>query len=202
MRRHVDPAASDRGFTLAETLVSIVLFGLVSGMVTSAAVSGLHNQAQVQDRKDALAQARTALQRIDRDIRSADYPVWFVNSTTLVLAEKQGTVTRRMTYSVAGPDLNVDERDYSSSGSASDVPTRTLLDDLVTTGDPVFSFASYSGYQARSGTNVNTSTCALTDGTIDTGCVGTITVTVTVQPQGLDQPVSLTDNGTELRNAP
>ena len=43
-------------------------------MVTTASIAGLHQQTQVQNRTDAIAQLRTALERIDRDIRSA-YPL-------------------------------------------------------------------------------------------------------------------------------
>ncbi|MGN6473610.1 MAG: type IV pilus modification PilV family protein [Mycobacteriales bacterium] len=203
MRHRSRRRLNDRGFTMAETLVSIIVFGLVAVAVTEASISGLNHQRSLQNREDALAQARTALQRVDRDIRSADYPVWSVSATSLVLAEKQPTVTRRMTYSVVGADLTVDERDYWTSGSVTNAPTRTLLKNLVNTGtSPVFSFAPYTGYGAPSGIYVNTATCAMTGGTIDTGCVGTITVALSVRPEYLHEPVSVTDNGTELRNAP
>lgn len=197
------PAVADPGFTLAEMLVSVVVFGGVCAVVTEASISGLTHQRSLQNREAALAQARTALQRVDRDIRSAAYPVLSVSATRLVLEEDQATVTRVMTYSVVGTKLYVDETDKWTSGSVSQAPRRTLLDDVVGLGtDTVFSFSSYPGYQAPSGTYVSTSSCAMTSGTVDTGCVGSIQVDLSVQPEFLSTPVGVTDNGTELRNAP
>lgn len=71
MRRHRD-AAKDRGFTLTELLVVIVLLGLVGAAIASVVTMALHQQTQVQDRGQALTDARNALQRISRDIRRAD----------------------------------------------------------------------------------------------------------------------------------
>lgn len=201
MRSHRHLIAAEGGFTLAEVLVSIVVFGLVAAVVTEASISGLSRQMQLQNREDALAQARTALERVDRDIRSADVPVYEVSPTRIMVGETQASGMRTMTYWVDGASLKVDETDYSTSGSTSNAPTRILLNNLVDLAtDPVFSFSSYSGYQAPSGTNVNAATCEMPGGAIDTGCVGTIKVDLSVQPEYLGQPVSVSDNGTELRN--
>ncbi|HWC33804.1 MAG TPA: prepilin-type N-terminal cleavage/methylation domain-containing protein [Mycobacteriales bacterium] len=192
---------SDAGFTLTELLVSIVLFGVVSAMVTTASISGLHRQTQVANRDAVLAQMRTVLQRVDRDIRSAD-PLLSASSTQLVLEEAQPGATRVMTYSLTGSELVVDESTTTSNGLTTTAPHKVLLQDVVATpSSPVFSPAPISGYVAPTGSGVNASTCALSNGTIDIGCVGKITVNLTVQPEHVAAPLTLSDHGVELRNA-
>ncbi|HEX3708081.1 MAG TPA: type II secretion system protein [Mycobacteriales bacterium] len=196
-------ASDDRGVTLPELLVVIVLFAIVGGIVVTLSVSGLHHQTEVQDRSDTLAQARTALERIDRDIRSA-YPLLSVSPTRLVLQEVQPTVTRTMTYAVSGSQLVVSETDTPIAGGAATSSNTVLLRNLVSTvTNPVFSVAPVTGYVAPAGSGVNAVTCAMTgSSSYDPGCVGKVTVHVMVQPATLKAAVSLSDNGTELRNAP
>jgi prepilin-type N-terminal cleavage/methylation domain-containing protein len=199
-RRHRRTVSTDAGITLTELLVSIVIFGMVSAMVTTAAVTGLHQQTKVANRDDALAQIRTALQRIDRDIRST-YPLLSASPTRLVLQEVEAHVTKTVTFEVTGSTLTWGETDEYADGSTSTIPTRVLLDDVVTSPtSPVFSFSPITGYTAPSGSGVNASTCAFGPG-IDAGCVGTITVRISVQPPHLEAPVTMSDNGTQLRNA-
>jgi hypothetical protein len=154
----------------------------------------------VANRDDALAQLRTALQRIDRDIRST-YPLLSASSTRLVLQEVDATVTKTVTFEVTGSTLTWGQTNLSPNGTTTTIPTRVLLDDLVDTATrPVFSFAPTPDYTAPSGTGVNPTTCEL-DGAIDIGCVGTITVRLSVQPPYLKAAVTMSDNGTQLRNA-
>lgn len=169
-------ARGDAGFTLTELLVVIVLTGIIGSIVVAAVTTGLHQQTKVEDRNDALAQARTALQRIDRDVRSSN-PLKCASATRLVLAEV-GSTTTYVTYSVIAQSATRDEivvDNAAPTSCATDVtPTsRTvLLTNLVNTAtNPVFSFSS-----------------------------GTVTVNVQVQPPTLAQPVSLSDNGVDLRN--
>lgn len=169
-------AKGDAGFTLTELLVVIVLTGIIGSIVATAVTTGLHQQTKVEDRNDALAQARTALQRIDRDVRSSN-PLKCASATRLVLAEV-GSSTTYVTYSVIPQSATHDELVVDSAAptscSADVTPTsRTvLLRDLVnTTTSPVFTFSA-----------------------------GIVTVNVQVQPPSLAQPVFLSDNGVDLRN--
>lgn len=202
-RRCAAARADDRGVTLTELLIVMLLFGIVGGIVTTASVTGLHHQTALQDRSDTLAQSRTALERIDRDVRSA-YPLLSVSPTQLVLQEVQPTVTRKMTYSVSGTQLAVTEADTPSAGGATTTSSKVLLRNLVsTTTNPVFSVAPVAGYVAPAGSGVTAATCAMAGSTsFDPGCVGTVTVHVMVQPSTLKGPVNVSDNGTVLRNAP
>jgi prepilin-type N-terminal cleavage/methylation domain-containing protein len=199
MSRHRRSVGTDSGFTLTELLISIGIFSIVSAMVTTAAVTGLHKQTEVANRDDALAQMRTALQRIDRDIRST-YPLLSASSTQLVLREVEAARTRTVTFQVSGTTLTWGETNTYSNGTTTTIPDRVLLNNLVSTAGPVFSFAPTTGYVAPAGSGVNASTCALGSG-IDAGCVGTITVRVTIQPPHLPAALTMSDNGTDLRNA-
>ena len=203
IRRRTAAWADDRGVTLTELLVVMVLFAIVGGIVTTASVTGLHHQNEVQDRSDALAQARTALQRIDRDIRSA-YPLLSVSPTQLVLREVQPTVTRTMTYTVSGNQLVVSEAATATSGGATTTSSKVLLRNLVgTTTNQVFSVKPVTGYVAPTGSGVTAATCAMSgSASYDAGCVGSVTVHVMVQPPTVRAPVNVSDNGTVLRNAP
>ncbi|HWA67391.1 MAG TPA: type II secretion system protein [Mycobacteriales bacterium] len=192
--------ARDRGFTLTETLVVIVLFAIIGTIVTTASVTGLHKQTQLQDRSDVLAQARTALERIDRDIRSAN-PLLAASSTQLVLREVEPALTRTVTYAVSSHQLVARETDVTSSGVTT-TSTTVLLKNLVNSAsNPLFTASPTLGYVAPAGSGVSATTCAMTGG-FDPGCIGSVTVHVMVQPPTLSTAISISDNGTELRNAP
>jgi prepilin-type N-terminal cleavage/methylation domain-containing protein len=191
-------AAAEDGFTLTELLVSLGVFSIVSAMVTTAAVAGLHQQTKVQNRDDALAQMRTALQRIDRDIRSAS-PLLAASPSRLVLRESGDGVTRDVTYQVDGTNLTVDETKTAPDGATTTSITKVLLANLTTSA--VFSFAPITGYTAPSGSGINAATCVTTAGSVAVGCVGTITTRISVRPGRVAGALTLSDNGTQLRNA-
>ena len=184
--RRLRETPADEGFTLTELLVVMVLFAIVGTIVTVASVTALHHQAKAQDRGDAIAQARTALERIDRDIRSA-YPLLAASATQLVMQETEASGTRAVTYAVSGGQLTADGK--------------VLLRNVVNpSSSPVFSFTPISNYVAPVGSGVNAATCAMPGGSYDPACVGTVTVQVMVQPATLSPPVSISDHGTALRN--
>lgn len=201
---------SDRGFTLTELLVAIVLFALVGGAISTAAVSGLRHQREVQDRGDALAKARTALQRVDRDIRSAS-PLLAASSTQLVMLETGASTTTKICYLVESTSSTAAELVQTPVASSASCPGAATTDSTIlltnvvdTATTPVFSFSPTTTYTNSTG-SVTASTCAFTAaawaGWYDPSCVGTVTVQLSVQPSSLSGPVTVSDNGTELRNA-
>jgi prepilin-type N-terminal cleavage/methylation domain-containing protein len=185
---------SDAGFTLTELLVTIVLFAIVGGAITMAATSGLRHQREVQDRGDALAQARTALQRIDRDIRSAA-PLAYASRTAIATNQTGSATTNQVCYWV-----------QATSSTTAELRTRTTP---YPSSTPCLAATTSSTVLLRNLVNTDTSpvftpdpSCAdsSSSGGYDASCVTTITVQISVQPSSLSQPVTVSDNGTELRN--
>jgi prepilin-type N-terminal cleavage/methylation domain-containing protein len=191
---------TDGGFTLTEMLVVIVLFGIIGAIVTTASITGLRQQSQLQNRSDVLAQARTALERIDRDIRSAN-PLLAATSTQLVLSEVSPSLTRTVTYAVSSHKLVASETDTTTAGVTTTSRNVLLSNLLNSAANPLFTVSPVLGYVAPTGSGVTASTCAMSGG-FDPGCIGTITVHVIAQPSTSSASVSLSDNGTDLRNSP
>jgi prepilin-type N-terminal cleavage/methylation domain-containing protein len=206
---------SDRGFTLVEVLMVLLLFGIVSSIVTTVAVSGLHHQRELQDRSDALAQARTALQRIDRDIRSTSQ-LDYVTRSLLLMQEPAYTGTTvtgsrwscYYTYTTGGStelvgDLNLTSATCPSAPtSTSQILLRHLTNDSSSTTTALFTPSPVTGYTAPSGSGIDPGSCS--EGGSPTAyapsCIGTIAVHVMAQPPSLQGAISMNDNGTELRN--
>jgi prepilin-type N-terminal cleavage/methylation domain-containing protein len=204
----IDDRRRDRGFTLTELLVVITITGILGSIIVAVVTMGLHQQTQAQDRSDAMAQARTAIQRLDRDIRSSD-PLKTATDTSIDLCEVQPSTVEDVTYSVvtvgSTVELVADTGNVSNCFATPASTTRAvLLKNLVaTTTYPVFNYSPVTGYTAPSDGSVSTLNC-LRSGTspaaYDPSCIGTVTVSLRVQPRSLTSPVQLTDNGTDLRN--
>jgi prepilin-type N-terminal cleavage/methylation domain-containing protein len=168
----------DAGFSLTELLIVIVLTGIIGSIVLTVVTTGLHQQTKVEDRNDSLAQARTALQRIDRDVRSANPLTAACPDGTRLSMTEVGTTTTGVTYSVIQQsatryELVADQVSVDSCDAPLTPTSRTvLLTNLVNTASsPVFAYAD-----------------------------GMVIVSVQVQPPSLTQPVVLSDGGVELRN--
>lgn len=67
-----DHRRDELGFTLAEMLVVLLLVGVVGGIVTTAVVTTLQSATASTNRVLALNELETAMQRMVRDMRSAD----------------------------------------------------------------------------------------------------------------------------------
>ena len=72
MRRLRAPAVDQRGFSLVELLVVMVLIGVVGSVVVSAITTAMRSSSQTQSRIQATQELEIAMQRITRDIRAAD----------------------------------------------------------------------------------------------------------------------------------
>jgi prepilin-type N-terminal cleavage/methylation domain-containing protein len=201
-------SAPDGGFTLTELLVSMILFAIVGGAITVAATSGLRHQRQIQDRGDALATARTALQRVDRDIRSAA-PLAGASGTALAMVET-GSSNQLVCYliqSTSGTTAELVQTTVTYPGScpaAATTGSKILLADLVNTAStPVFSFTPVGGYVAPASGSVNAGTCVLTasPSSYDPSCIGIVTVQISVLPSDITSAVTVSDKGTEVRNS-
>jgi prepilin-type N-terminal cleavage/methylation domain-containing protein len=65
-------ANDERGFTLVELLVVMVLMGVVGGVVVNAVSTSFRSAAATTSRVRALHELEIGMQRISRDLRAAD----------------------------------------------------------------------------------------------------------------------------------
>jgi prepilin-type N-terminal cleavage/methylation domain-containing protein len=204
-RRAVRRGRDDSGFTLSEMLVAVVLFGIIGTVVALVVKTGLSHQSQMQDRNAALGSARKVVQRVDRDIRGAN--LTFASPTQIQMSEVNASgVTVTVTYCVQAAGTT-----YSLTynvGAGCGTQPKTLATNLVDVStNPVFSFSPTSDYASIQTTAeaaiTNASNCTLwaDSSKYDPSCVGTITVHLRVKPSSLNQPVDVSDGGTDLRNA-
>lgn len=68
LRRQSD----DEGFTLVEVLVAILLLGIIGGFVLTSVVQALQVTSETSERTDALTDVQRGLERVSRQIRTAD----------------------------------------------------------------------------------------------------------------------------------
>jgi prepilin-type N-terminal cleavage/methylation domain-containing protein len=204
-------ASRDAGFTLTELLVVITVLAIIGAAIATTTTTGLRKQSQVQDRNDALAQVRTAMQRVSRDIRSTN-PLVIAEDDQIGLCEVQSVQTKEVTYELvadgSSKDLVVVTNVVPNCNTWMSSGTQTILLRNVANGSDtaVFGYSPRTDYTAPTGTSttVDPATCAISGTSpvqYDPSCVGTVSIHLQVQPSSLSQPVDLTDSGTELRNA-
>jgi prepilin-type N-terminal cleavage/methylation domain-containing protein len=99
-----------RGFTVVELLVAVLLLGIVGTVVTSAVVTGLRTSRVTTERTMALHDLEIALQRVGRELRMAD-PLYLTDGTdygTVVGAEVvQGRAVHVVRFAVQDGDDGV-----------------------------------------------------------------------------------------------
>jgi prepilin-type N-terminal cleavage/methylation domain-containing protein len=105
--RHGD----QRGFSLVELLVAMVLLGIVGGIVTQSIVSGLNASRRAQERVYALNDLTKGLERIGRELRIADpldlshiTNITDIDSTIATFVHRDGKVFRYQYYLVTNDD--------------------------------------------------------------------------------------------------
>jgi len=72
MRRRLERAPDDQGFTLIEMLVVIAILLIVGGITTNAIVTGFESTRKGQDRIRGLSDLEKGIERIGRELRVAD----------------------------------------------------------------------------------------------------------------------------------
>ena len=101
--------ARDRGFTLTEMLVTIMVFSLVTGSITAVVVTTMKHQNSLSDRASAIASVRNAIEQVDRSVRSAN-PLCYATGTEITMLEtnpKSGVsnATIIVDYTLSGSSL-------------------------------------------------------------------------------------------------
>jgi type II secretory pathway pseudopilin PulG len=193
---------SDDGSMLVELVVGMILMSIVGLIVLDGIVGGFRAQRGLQDRGEALAQVRTAAQRVTREIREAS-PIVVATATTLTLVHDTDTGSVRKTWTLlpegSAATLVLDTTTLPTVGTGTSTRT-TVLSDLDGTTSP-FEYSHLSGWAAPSGSTVDPATCAIA-GTApvqyDHYCIGAVTLHLVRTVTG-HTPVTV--NATvELRN--
>lgn len=125
--------ADQRGFTLIELVLTIILVGIIAGMASVFLRQGLNAFVAEDARADITNQGRLAIERMAREMRmirsrtAADLPGCCTNpSTTFSFIDMSGsniaysltgnTITRNLTPLAAGDAVTVDFRHYQQDG--------------------------------------------------------------------------------------
>lgn len=136
-----------RGFTVVELLVVIVILGVVGSVVTTSLVNGMRTTRQTQSRIEAMAELRTATERITRELRAAcPLESMAVDDVTLQLPRDGQRYRYQYTVDADALNVTVELRDPDDSG-ATDTdgdgvlwlahrPEQPLIDELSPSVDP------------------------------------------------------------------
>lgn len=197
--------ADDGGSMLVELLVGMVLMSVIGLIVLDGIVGGFKAQRGLQDRGEALAQIRTAAQRVTRQVREAN-PVDHAEASTLTLRrdttggaqlryhwylQTTGGVTTLMQQTQ--PTLN----GVATAAYSTGVPVLTGIDGTTLP----FRYEPVAQWTAPSGSTTDAATCAVAGSSpvsYDPDCIGAITLDLVRNVRG-HTPVTVHAR-VELRN--
>ena len=138
---------NDAGFTLAELLVVLVLFGVIGTIVTLSVVGALQVQRRQVDTNQMLIDTKQALTRLTRAVRAAD-PILLAQDQKLQINRVIDATTYDTTFSVAtegGVPRLVAAETTTTSRAAGPPTRRVVLDRLASASDVVFSYTDAAG---------------------------------------------------------
>lgn len=125
--------SADAGFTLVEMLVVIVVLGVIGAVVSSAVVSSLRTQRLTQANVQSTSDARTAVERMTRDMRTAN-PLRAGEAGRTTFDMYYAGRCERRTYYVSGGDLKLDRQAFAAGvrcGSSSATPGAAVTTTVV-----------------------------------------------------------------------
>jgi prepilin-type N-terminal cleavage/methylation domain-containing protein len=114
-------ASDERGYTLIEMMVVVLLVGVLATIVSTGLITGLQTSRHADDRAFATAQVDPVLDEITRDIRVAD-PLWSASPTQLIMDNYLSTgVCERIGWQLSGTALQREVTTYAApNGATSD----------------------------------------------------------------------------------
>jgi prepilin-type N-terminal cleavage/methylation domain-containing protein len=102
--------SQDAGFTLVEIIITIVIVGILAGIAAMIILQGARAYSDEQSRSDVHYQARLAVERMAREIRTIRQPTAL--GTTII-----GTITGNPTNSLIFIDINGTAITYALTGT-------------------------------------------------------------------------------------
>lgn len=153
----------ERGFSLIELLVVMVILGVIGGVVTSAIITAMNSARETTSRTQAIHELEVSLERIGRELRAAD-PILPSGSTPRRYHEHLGAeVVRDRKVLVVSYQVEVDgdhQRlvqdtttfdldDLMDDPDAEPVvsPRRTLITAIDNGDEPVFRYYDGDGQE-------------------------------------------------------
>jgi type II secretory pathway pseudopilin PulG len=202
----VSRRADDSGSMLVELLVGMVLMSIIGLVVLDGIVGGFKAQRGLQDRGEALAQIRTAAQRVTRQVREA-HPVDWAERTTLTL-RRDDTSTTQLRYrwylqttggvtSLMQQTQPTDRNGVALAAYSTGVPVLAGIDGTTLP----FAYEPVAQWTAPSGSTTDATTCAMAGTspvTYDPACIGAVTLDLVRKVPG-HTPVTVHAR-VELRN--
>jgi prepilin-type N-terminal cleavage/methylation domain-containing protein len=142
------PDRSEAGLTLIELLVTMIIMGVISAVVTAGIITSLTDQRRERTRLDAVSSSQVVLERVSKDLRAAN-PLVAGDSSSVTMLVYHGTACQQRRYYVNASSQLVEETaSYPSSatcssrsgtlGTASSVVLLAKVANAST--DPVFSY--------------------------------------------------------------
>jgi Tfp pilus assembly protein PilW len=218
--RSTEHRNADVGYSLVEMLVTLIVFTLIVGSITTVVITALKHQTSLADRGTVLASTRNSLEQLDRDIRSAN-PLCSANTGEVIAYEEAGDYIAD--YKVIGTSAPFKLMYYKyavvpGSAGSSLCTSSTTVGTLTTytyrnaAGGPSTTRIVLNNLQSNqifsipappTGTTFNDCPTGGGDPAAVAGGVAnisTLAVNVSVQPPTLSSPVAVSDCGTYLRN--
>jgi prepilin-type N-terminal cleavage/methylation domain-containing protein len=142
-------ATTDRGFTLIEMLVTLMLVSVVGAVVMTIMVSSARVARKQEDHTHTLSAAKVAMERITREIRGAN-AMTVAQPRTMSFTATVNGVRTATTFTVVTTGSTSEIREQQSktvvSTGVMTTTTRKVLGGMaVGRSDAVFSYADASG---------------------------------------------------------
>lgn len=143
-------AQDERGFTLVEVLVAIVIAAIVGGLTVGVVARSAEQERSTTSHVTTLNEGKTALERLTRDVRAAD-PVLEAEPNEIVVVVRDGSSIRWRRWHASDGVLTVEEERFDRDEAPEDwddaptesKTTQTLLRSL---DDPEpFSYRNAAG---------------------------------------------------------
>jgi prepilin-type N-terminal cleavage/methylation domain-containing protein len=109
----------DAGFTLVELLITMVILGIVGAMTVTIVTNTLQTTRAAQERSITITQAQTALERLARDIRTADPLVVAAANDMTLDVYFRGHCERHRWYVDANAQLILSKQSWAPSDRCS-----------------------------------------------------------------------------------
>lgn len=134
----------ERGFTLVELMVVLVLIGIVGGIVTKGLVGAMRTTRQTQARIEAFTELQTTAERVGRELRVA-CPMRAIAAADVTLDIDRAGETYRHRFWVATDQLHHATQIDNSGTWDTVVADRVLLDLADPGADPTFTYLDADG---------------------------------------------------------